>query len=803
MLADLRFAIRLLLKSPGTTLAAVAALALGIGLSTAIFTAFSATMLRPFPHLKDEDRIVFLNSRQLSAPDNLYELSMPDFLDLREQSRTLEGFTTFFARTMILPSGETPERILGADISVEAFPMLGVEPVRGRVFGPADAEPGAPAVAILSYALWQRRYGGRDDAVGKVEVMNGQPTTIVGVMPQGFSFPERQDLWTPLVPKRVEAERASHSHPGFARLRPGATLDEANAELAGLAARLALAHPVTNEGKGFAVRPIRRQQVDDPTRLALHLMMGATLFVLLIACANVASLLLAKSAARAHEIAIRLALGATRGRIVRQVLTESLLLGTIGGAAGLIVGMWANALITGAVPVNEIPYWLEFSLDWRVFAFASGAALVSALVFGSFPALQAGRATAAILKEGTRAATPGRHAQMLRRGLVVIQVALSAVLLIGAGLFVRSYLKLQSTPPGYDADGVVTFRVGLPPSQFTDKAEVERFFDELTPRLAELPGVVSAGATSILPTRGNNANAWMFEGEAPPAKLADAKLVTSLAVTRDYLATMRIPVLRGRGFAPTDTRGAPLVAVVDQRFVDRWCEGRDPIGRRFTFGVNEAEPRWAEIVGVVGDAPLRLEQPYERGGVYLLVEQTGAQFLSYAVRVTGDPTTYGRALQRTVQRVKPGIPIYDVQTMRHLQETDRWHFRFFGQVFSAFGLSALFLAALGVYSVIAYSVAQRTAEIGVRMALGASPGDVLRLVGRQGFILVSTGLGLGLLAALVLTRSMAAVLYGVSPSDPPTYFVLTLVLAAVGLVACWVPARRATRVDPCVALRSE
>jgi putative ABC transport system permease protein len=803
MLADLRFALRLLLKSPGTSLAAVAALALGIGLSTAIFNVFSSTMLRPFPHVKDEDRIVFLSSQHLSDPDSLDEMSMPDFLDLRAQSRTLWGFTTFTGRTMILPSGATPERILGADISAEAFTMLGVEPVRGRVFEPADAEAGATPVAILSYGLWQRRYGGKDDAIGKVEVMNGKPTTIVGVMPQGFTFPDRHEMWTPLSPKFDPAERASHSFPAFARLRDGATLEQAQAELATLAARFALEHKLTNEGKGFAVRLLRQQQVDPATKLLMRLMLGATLFVLLIACANVANLLLAQSAARSHEVAIRLALGATRGRIVRQVLTESLLLGIVGGALGLLVALWADGLLARAVPSVEIPYWLDFSFDWRVFAFAATASLVSALVFGSFPALQAGRATAVILKEGARAATPGRHAQFLRRVLVVVQVALSAVLLIGAGLFVRSYLKLQSAPPGYDAAGVLTFRVGLPPSQYTDKAEVERFFDELTPALAGVPGVVSVGATGILPTRGNNANAWLFEGEAPPAKFADAKLVTSHNVTRDYLATMRIPLLRGRGFAPADTRTSPLVAVVDQQFVDRWCDGRDPIGRRLTFGLGDAEPKWIEIVGVVGNAPLRLEQPYVRGGVYLLVEQSGAQFLSYAVRVDGDPTTYGRALQRAVQRVKPGIPIYDVHTMRYLEETDRWHFRFFGQVFSAFGLSALFLAALGVYSVVAYSVAQRTAEIGVRMALGASSSDVLRLVGRQGFVLVATGLGVGLVVALAVTRLLGSILYGVSPSDPPTYFVLTLVLAAVGLLACWIPARRATRVDPCVALRGD
>ena len=803
MFSDLRFAYRLLLKNPGTTLAAVAALGFGIGLSTAIFNAFSAVMLRPLPHIRDEHRLVFVNSQQLSQPDSYYELSLPDFLDLRDQAKTFTGLTTATGKTVIFTSGETPERVMGSDISAEGFAMLGVEPVRGRLFTPADAAPDATPTAILGYGLWQRRFGGSDDVIGRTEVMNGRPTTIIGVLPAGFAFPDGHELWTPLVYKPDPKTRDSHYLGGWARLRDGVTLDEARTEVAAIAARLALEYKSTNAGKTFALRLVRDEATEDTSQL-MRLMLGAAIFVLLIACANVANLLLAKAAARSHEIAIRVSVGATRGRIVRQVLTESLLLGLLGGGFGMLVGVWANGLLLGAVPSADIPFWMSFDFDWRVFAFAAGAAVVSSMIFGLFPALQVSRSTALEMKEGSRGSTGGRRTQRLRQALVVAQIALSAVLLIGAGLFVRSFLKLQATPTGYDGEGVITFRVGMPPSQFKDAAEIRRFFHELTPRLEQVPGVVAVGSTSLLPAQGNNSNAFVLEGQALPATVADSSQTTARTVSAGYFATMRIPLLRGRGFGAADTRESPRVAVVDQKFVDRWCQGVDPTGRRVRFGYQATdEPRWMTIVGVAGNVPSHLERPYLNGAIYQLADQIDYNFISYAVRVNGDPSAFGPALQRAVMSVRPDIPIYNVSTMRRVEQLAYWERGFFSQVFSAFGLGALFLAALGVYGVMAYSVAQRTPEIGVRMALGASPRDVLRLVGRQGLALVGTGLAVGIVAALGLTRLMGTLLFEVKPNDPPTYFILTSVLAGVGLIACWLPARRATRVDPIVALRSD
>ena len=807
MLPDLRFALRLLVKSPGFTVAAVGALGFGIGLSTAVFNAFSAMLLRPFPYIVDEHSLVFLNSQRVGHPDSFYELSLPDFLDLRQESKTLEGFTTTVNRTMIFTDGKNPPlRALGADVSFEGFAMLGAKPIRGRLFDAADAKPGAPLTAILGYGLWHRLYGGRDDAVGRTVPINGKPHTIVGVMPKGFAFPDNHDLWTPLIAAPKEGERGSHSYPGWARLRPGVSLDEARAEIATLAARLARNCPATNDGKTLVLRPAR-EEATHGSALLMQLMLGAALTVLLIACANVANLLLARAAARTHEIAIRVAVGAARWQIVRQIMVESLVLGIGGGALGLLFAAWAESLLFAAVPPEEIPFWMAFGFDWRVFGFAAAAALLSPLIFGFIPALQVSRSAATALREGSRTTTASRRTLVLRHALVVAQVALSAVLLITAGLFIRSFLKLAATPPGYDRAGVITFRVGLPPSQYTDKDQIRRFFERLEPALAALPGVQSAGSSSMLPGNGDNRNVFVIEGQPEPATMQAAAMATTRTVSAGYLAAMRIPLVRGRTFGPDDTRDKPLVALVDQQFADRWFPGANPIGQRISLGLADAhdqEPRkWAVVIGLVGNVPQHLDRPYEWGGLYFASSQFDENFVNYALRVTGDPATYGKAITQAVLSVQSDIPIYNLHTMEYLHAAAYWEQRFFSQIFSAFGLGALFLAALGVYGVMSYAVVQRTAEIGVRMALGASEREILRLVARQGTRLIILGLMLGLVSALGVTRLLAGLLYRVSPSDPPTYFALTLVLAATGLAACVLPVRRATRIDPMTAIRAE
>jgi putative ABC transport system permease protein len=805
MLYDLRFALRLLTKNLGTTLAAVVALGFGIGLSTAIFNAYSAILLRPLPHIRDEDRLVFLNSVSANQPDNFYNLSMPDFLDLRTRAKTIEGLTTAQDKTVIFGArgSGAPERALGADVSVEGFAMLGVPALRGRLFTPADAAPDAPPVALLSYALWQRRYGGRDDVLGRVETLNGTPTTIIGVLPAGFGFPENGELWLPMRTQYLEQkERASHSWNGWARLRDGVSLDEARAEIAGIAAALQKEYPVTNANKNFAVRLVRDEATDD-SKVFITLMLGGAISVLLIACANVANLLLAHATRRTHELAIRVSVGATRLRLARQMLTECVLLGLLGGGFGLLVASWANGLILAAIPDVVIPFWVQLGFDWRIFVFAASAALLSSLLFGLFPALQASRHTALDLKEGSRSATGSRRSRAMRHALVITQIALSAVLLISTGLFVRSFMKMHAQPLGFEPAGVLTFRVGLPQSQFTSE-ETRRFFEQLSPRLHETPGVIAAGAISHLPGNDGSNNAFVIEGQPEPATIADAPFTNDRIASPGYFSALRIPLLRGRLLNASDTRQAPLVCVIDQQFARRWFGDRDPLGARIRFGLaNSPKAVWLTIVGIVGDVPQKLNNPNDRGSVYRALEQNDINFVNYAVRVQGDPATFGPRLQKAVLSVRPDIPIYNVLTLERVQANAYWNQRFMVQVFSAFGLGALFLASLGVYSVMTYSVAQRTPEIGVRMALGASETDVFRLVGRQGFVLVCIGLAIGLASALLVSRLLASLLFQISPTDPPTYFALTGVLATVGLVACWLPARRATRVDPLTALRSE
>lgn len=804
MLPDLRFALRLLLKSPGFSLAAIGALGLGIGLSTAIFNAFSGMLLRPFPHIRDEHRLVFINSSQLNEPGSYYELALPDFLDLRAETKTLEGLTTTLNRTMIFTGGETPFRALGADVSTEGFAMLGVQPHRGRLFGEADARPDAPRVALLGYALWQKLYGGRDEIIGQTVTINGHPHTLVGVMPPGFAFPDRAEMWTPMGYLGKPEQRGSHSFPGWARLKPGVTLDTARAEVATIAARLAREHPATNEGKTLSLRLVR-EEATEGVGLLMKLMLGAAICVLLIACANVANLLLARAASRSHEIAIRVSVGAARWQIVRQIMVESLLLGVIGGAFGLLVAAWADSLLFSSVPEVEIPFWMTFDFDWRVFSFAAGAAIGSALLFGLFPALQVSRTTALVLREGGRTTTGSPRARLVRQGLVIAQVALSAVLLIAAGLFVRSFLKLNAVHPGFEPRGVITFRVGLPPTQYQDKAQIRRFFEQLEPVLAALPGVKAVGSTTMLPGDGDNRNVFLLEGQPEPATINTAPRATVHTVSAGYLEAMRIRLVRGRSFTGDDRPDSPAVALVDEQFAARWLPGVDPIGRRFLLGLPDKDEtrHWIQIVGIVGNVPQKIDLPYERGGIYLAHSQNDQNFVNYAVRVQGDPSTYGPALAKAVLSVQSDIPIYNVETMARLHALAYWERRFFSQIFGAFGLGALFLAALGVYGVMSYAVQQRTSEIGVRLALGATEGEVIRLIGKQGAWLVTLGMGVGVVSALGVTRLMASLLYVISPSDPPTYFALTLVLAATGLVACILPVRRAAKTDPMVALRTD
>ncbi len=806
MLQDLRYACRQLLQHPGFTFIAVLALALGVATSTTMFTFYNGLLVRPLPFIADEATLLRIQTYSLKEPGNLYELSIPDFLDLRREARTLSGALTAWNRTYLLAGNERPERALGNWITVDAFQTLGSRPALGRLFHPDESKPGAAPVVILGHSLWQRSYGGKSDIIGQTIMLNNIATTVVGVMPEGFAFPETTQLWQPFSDDQMSEEkhRSSHGWDMTARMAPGVTLEQVQTELDALGARLDRDHPLSNTGLRFRALPFREAETSGE-RLPVQLMFGATLAVLLIACGNVANLLLARSASRSREIAVRAALGASRGRIIRQVLTESLLLGSLGGIAGLLITFWEIDFTLSFVPV-EIPFWIRFDVDWRVMAYAFAATIGSSLIFGLVPALQVSRPDLTHeLKDGARGGTGSGRAKHFRSALVVAQLALALILLVVAGLMTRSFLHLQNADTGIDARGVFTFRTGIPPVIEKDPKVAMKFFENATQHLREIPGVESVGWVSYLPLSNSSNNSGFAVEGRPEPKPGERPFTLTRGASPGVFSVFRIPLRRGRLFDERDREGTPLVAVVSETFAKKFFPNEDPIGRRVSFGGPEDGDKrtWLTIVGVVGDV---LQRPGARVPVPALwspVAQDEANFLTAVMRVQGDPATYQRAAQDAIIAARSDIPLYQPMPMTKVASDALWAQRFFGGLFVSFGALALFLAALGIYGVMAYSVSQRTQEIGVRMALGADARTVVAMMLHQGLRLVVCGLGLGFVGAWFAATLLTSLLYGVHPHDPPTFALVPLLLAIVALLACWLPARRATLVDPLVALRSE
>jgi putative ABC transport system permease protein len=806
MLSDLRFAFRQLAKSPGFTFVAVLALALGVATATTNFTFYNALLVRPIPFIADEHTLLYLRTYSVKTPDSDFDSSVPDFRDIRHESQTLASALTLWNRTYILSGTDRPDRALGSWITADGFQTLGVKPALGRLFRADEGKPGAPPVAILSHTLWQRTFGGNPDIVGQQTKLNNDSVTIVGVMPEGFGFPENSLLWQPF-PDNVmakEDERGSHGWPIYARMKPGVTLQQVQAELDTLGARLEKAHPKTNTGLRFRALLVRDEATRDE-RLAMQLMMGAVIAVLLIACGNVANLLLARAASRTREIAVRMALGAGRGRIIRQVLTESLVLGALGGALGLLLTFWETDFVLSFIPV-EIPFWIKFEQDWRVFTFALVATVGSSLAFGLIPALQASRPDLTHeLKDGARGGTGSGRARRFRSVLVVAQLALTLVLLVIAGLMTRSFLHLQNADPGLDPRGVFTFRVGIPPTIEKDEKVVRKFFDTAEQRLRETPGVESVGFISYLPLNNNNNNSsFAFEGRPEPTP-GNRPFATIRTASPGVFPTLRIPLRRGRLIDDRDRADTPLVMLVDETFVRKFFPNEDPIGRRISFGdPSDGEKRkWLTIVGIVGDVVQRPAARIVEPSVWCAAAQAHDNFMNGVLRVQGDPAGYARAAQDAVLAARGDIPIYNPLPLTKVASDAMWSQRFFGGLFASFAALALFLASLGIYGVMAYSVSQRTQEIGVRMALGAEPRAVVAMMLRQGLRLVALGLGLGFIGAWIVAHFLASLLHGIEPHDPPTFAAVPLLLAVVALAACWLPSRRATRIDPMVALRAE
>ncbi len=799
---DLRFAWRSLWKNPGLTLIAVIALALGIGANTAIFSVVYGVLLKtlPFP---DPLRVIRLVDSNPSAGLPRFSTSPPDFADWRAQNTVFSHLAANQRDNLNLTGDGDPERLRAARVSGDFFNVFGAKPILGRPLLPSEDTPGGPKVTVLSYQLWQRRFGADPAIVGKRLILNGESTLVAGVMPASFEVPQRTELWVPMQMVITEDQRGGHFLGVTGRLKPGVSIERAQVEMTGITARIATAHPLSNEGWGVNLIPLRDLMVED-IRPALFVLLGAVGLVLLIACANVANLLLSRLAAREREVAVRTALGAGRGRLIRQFLTESMLLSVVGGLLGVLLA-WRGTPLLLALFGNRIPRAQEIGVDGTVLAFTILLSLGTGLLFGLLPALHASRSDLqSSLRDGAKG-SGDRRGRRTRSVLVFAEVAIAIVLLVGAGLLVRSLGELQNVQPGFRADHALSVQIQLPESSYPEEPKQAAFFRDLLPRLAAIPGVQNAAAGYPLPFTGSNYMlAFAAEGQAPAKTLSDTPAANMGFVSPDYFATLAIAIRDGRVFDDHDSLESEKVIVVNRSLADQIWPGISPVGKRVTFGVPvNAESEWMRVVGVVAD--VRHGELNDQPGLqaYLPLLQSPSTEAALVVRTAGSPGAMTSAVAAAVREVDPALPVANPKTLDQLLADSVAAPRANAVLLALLAGLALVLAAFGVYGVLSYSVAQRTREIGLRMALGAAAGDVLRQLLREGLSTVLAGIATGLVGAFFLARTLRSLLYGVTESDPVTFIGVPLVLLVVAMLATWIPARRATRVEPVVALRYE
>jgi putative ABC transport system permease protein len=807
LLQDLRYALRTLLKNPGFALIAIVTLALGIGANTAIFSVVNGVLLKPLPY-REPEQLIRIFERSQTQPR--FPMAQGNFQDYRELNATLSGLALYTRNDKELSLGDKPERLAALGVTAGFFELLGVKPLLGREFRREDELPGNNSLVILSHALWQRRFNSDPAIVGKAITLSGQPFTVVGVMPAGVqhvggdyhSMPhgESVDVWGPLEIK-PQAGRGAHFCNAIGRMRPGVTLAQAEADFNVIADRLAQQYPRTNEGWHIAIHPLH-EEIVGRVQTTLLVLFGAVFFVLLIVCVNVANLLLARATVREREVAVRSALGAGRWRIVRQLLTESILLAVLGGAAGILLAKWLIAAL-GLFGQERLPRLQAVSLDGRILLFTLALTLLTGLLFGLAPALQAGQLNLnEVLKEGGRSGGTSRRQRRLRDALVISEVALALVLLVGAGLLMRSFWKLQQTDSGFNPERVLTASLTLPHARYGDESKVAAFQQQLLERLGALPGAQVVGLTSDLPWTGYDENAgFTIEGKTFPGNKEPSARYHQ--VSNDYFRTIGVPLIAGRFFSSEDRQGTPDVVLINRSMAERYWPGESAVGKRFTFASQPKEKDWYTVVGVVGDVKDFPYSPAVEPAFYWPMTQQPTSDIILAVRANTDPLRLVEAVRSEVRALDKDLPLVEVKTLQTIAATAVAGQRFTLWLVGLFALTALVLSAIGIYSVLSYLVAQRTHEIGIRMALGAKRKDVLRLLIGQGMSLTLLGVTIGLVASFGLTRLLKNLLFNVSATDPFTFAAIALLLITVALLACYIPARRATRVDPLVALRYE
>jgi len=807
LLKDLVYSLRMLLKRPGLTLVAIVAIALGIGANTAIFSVVNTVLLQPLPYDEPQQLVMLSTEQRNQALDGRGSFSVLDLLDVQQSSKTLDYVATYQQSGTMMTEGGDPERVLGAAVSADYFPLLRAKPVLGRVFTRDEDKPGAQSVIVISYSLWQRRFGGDRNIIGR-EVDLGGKTTVIGIMPAGFQFPisdESQDYWEPLfsapfITKEAREERANRFLSVIGRMKPGVTVEQVKADLDLLSRQVEQQSPQSNTNVIFNAVSMHEDITRD-YRGALLVMLGAVGLVLLIACANVANLLLARAAARQKEIAIRMALGASRRRIASQLLTESLVLSLAGGVAALLLATWVMKLLVVYGPA-DVPRLHNVSLNAPVLLFTFLISVVTGVLFGLVPALQASTPDPNnTLKQDGRGLTHGGRNRM-RAALIVSEVALSLMLLVGAGLLIHSFWRLLRTDAGFDPKSVLA--LDIPLSRATYKTDEQRAttFQQLIERMKTVPGVRDVSVVSNVPLTDFDVElSFQVEGRTPYKPGEEATADYTVAGS-DYFRTMNIAVMRGRVFTDHDTANSPKVLVVSNAFVQRYFPNEDPIGRRIVFDGDDKTAR--EIVGVVGDVRRKGLDRDTQPEMYVSFVQSPERRLNLIMRTEArNASELTPAARAQIKAFDPNQIIWRAQTLEDLLGTSVAPRRFNMMLLAIFAGVALVLAAVGLYGVMSYSVSWRIHEIGIRMALGANRADVLRLVVRQGMTMTAAGVALGLIGAFLLSRVLRSLLYGVTPTDPLTFAGVSTVLLTVALLACLIPARRATRVDPIVALRTE